>query len=310
MRWLRGLVLVFVLGCGARTDLAVDDAGPCEVLAETCNGRDDDCDRRVDEELGTEVCGVGACRLEQSICRGGAIRACEPGPPSSETCNGVDDDCDTMIDDVDRGRDGIPDCIRIGLLGNAGAYAASDFVGWLHANGSSVERVLTDGESLTRLLLDRFDVVIIDWLTREYSSAEAGIVFEWVSGGGGLMTMTGYDNSPADLTRPNSFLTAFGLRYVAPLIHGGAVTDFSPHPTTDGLASVTFLGGYRVALEGTSGVVTARIAGEPVAVAHERGLGRVYAWGDEWVEFDSEWRAMPMIQLFWADVLSWLAHLR
>ncbi len=78
--------------------------GPCEFEVrpepEVCDGDDNDCDGDVDEvdDLGTAVCGVGACRAEPPICQRGVPVACEPHEPTEERCNGVDDDCDGTID--------------------------------------------------------------------------------------------------------------------------------------------------------------------------------------------------------------------
>jgi hypothetical protein len=37
------------------------------------------------------------------------------------------------------------------------------------------------------------------------------------------------------------------------------------------------------------------------------GSGRAFVWGDEWIEFDSEWMAIPQIPQLWVQVFSWLA---
>src|SRR5439155_7294056 len=84
---------------------------------ETCNGRDDDCDGTVDDNL-TDVwvaqscCPTGSlsdctnttggtrCALGAYACVGG-VRACTGGiAKSPETCNGADDDCNGAVDDV------------------------------------------------------------------------------------------------------------------------------------------------------------------------------------------------------------------
>jgi uncharacterized protein YkwD len=76
------------------------DTGPsCTPSSETCNGRDDDCDGMIDEDLGSSTCGSGPCMRTQMNCVGGALQTCTPSSGSTETCNGVDDDCDGMIDD-------------------------------------------------------------------------------------------------------------------------------------------------------------------------------------------------------------------
>ncbi len=68
--------------------------------AEGCNGLDDDCDGRTDEELGTSMCGVGACITSVPNCVGGRPRRCDPLPPSPELCNLIDDDCDGVVDNL------------------------------------------------------------------------------------------------------------------------------------------------------------------------------------------------------------------
>ncbi|HET8948431.1 MAG TPA: putative metal-binding motif-containing protein, partial [Candidatus Polarisedimenticolia bacterium] len=65
---------------------------------ETCNGRDDDCDAAVDENLGTTTCGLGPCTTSVPACTNGAPTACNPLPPGVETCNNIDDDCDGQVD--------------------------------------------------------------------------------------------------------------------------------------------------------------------------------------------------------------------
>ncbi len=93
---------------------------------EICDGRDNDCDTRVDEGIDTQssiancgrcgnvctfpggnaACNAGVCEL--SGCRPGYVdldhdpmTGCELRctPTGAETCNGVDDDCDGMVDD-------------------------------------------------------------------------------------------------------------------------------------------------------------------------------------------------------------------
>jgi hypothetical protein len=76
--------------------------------AELCNGRDDDCDGRIDETFpdlghscsrgrgGCTTFGVFVCRADGT---GTVCSAPPPNAPQVEVCNGIDDDCDGLIDD-------------------------------------------------------------------------------------------------------------------------------------------------------------------------------------------------------------------
>ena len=45
----------------------------------------------------------------------------------------------------------------------------------------------------------------------------------------------------------------------------------------------------------------------PVAVAQVRNAGKLFIFGDEWIEFDSEWQQIPEIQQLWVNILGWLS---
>jgi len=228
---------------------------------------------------------------------------CLPGPET--VCNRVDDDCNGQVDDVDVGGDGICDCLSVGVFGNPGALASSSFQAWLTARGTTVERVSLDATPLTADLLARYDVILLDWLVRDYSAAEAALLEAFVTAGGGVLAMTGYDGSGVDFQRPNTLLAPFGAAYVAGL-HNGPVTMWEPHPISTGLSSVTFAGGYLIMDAAGTGTVVARLDGGTAGLAIEHGAGRVFVWGDEWIEFDSEWSTMPMITALWTNLFAWL----
>jgi hypothetical protein len=80
--------------------------GSVTPTAERCNGADDDCDGRVDEDFNVGAScssGSGTCRRDgQYVCTadGGGTRCnALAAPPAPETCNGVDDDCDGAVDE-------------------------------------------------------------------------------------------------------------------------------------------------------------------------------------------------------------------
>lgn len=231
---------------------------------------------------------------------------CAPVAAQERSCDGLDDDCNGFIDDIDEGGDGICDCLSIAIVGTPGSLANSQFEQWLIDRGTSTERI--DPLLVDAAALAPYDVIILDQLTREYAPAEAMVFDDWVNAGGGLMAMTGHTASPVSAQQwPNGILGPMGLVYQGALLNG-PVTDFSPHPTTMGLTSVTFLGGFEVAatIPGQSEVV-ARLPGMvPAAQAQERGAGKVFMWGDEWIEYDSEWAALPEIAQLWTNIFEWL----
>ncbi len=83
--------------------------------AETCDGRDNDCDGDTDEALAAATCdlinefgtcvGTVECTAGRPICVGRA--------PAAEVCNGADDNCDGNTDEglADQDEDGKADCI-------------------------------------------------------------------------------------------------------------------------------------------------------------------------------------------------------
>lgn len=87
---------------------------------EVCNGRDDDCDGAIDEDL-VRPCGNN-CGPGTERCVGGQWRDCTAPKPRPESCNGEDDDCDGTVDE--------------GELCSSGMYCA---------HGSCRPRPQTDG---------------------------------------------------------------------------------------------------------------------------------------------------------------------
>jgi len=232
--------------------------------------------------------------------------ACVPVSADERACDGIDDDCNGFVDDIDVGMDGICDCLAIGIIGTSGSLAASQFQQWLIDRGSSAERI--DPALVDAAVLDAYDVVILDQLTRAYTPAETAAFDAWVTGGGGLMSMTGHTANPVSAQQwPNGILGPMGLEYQGSL-RDGPVTDFLPHPITAGLTSVTFLGGFEVVatIPGQSEVIARLPGAVPAAQAQERGAGKVFVWGDEWIEYDSEWAALPEITQLWVNIFDWL----
>ncbi|MCB9638860.1 MAG: VWA domain-containing protein [Myxococcales bacterium] len=69
---------------------------------EICNGLDDDCDGKTDENI-TQACS-GPCGAGVQVCQNGNFGTCSTArQPSPEVCDGVDNDCNGQIDDGNPG---------------------------------------------------------------------------------------------------------------------------------------------------------------------------------------------------------------
>lgn len=97
-----------IVGCAVEpgysdVDTDCDDQDPYNApgFEEVCDGADNDCDNRVDENV-LARCGQGWC---ERLARSCDPDSCTPGDPSPETCNAFDDDCDGEIDEDATGCD-------------------------------------------------------------------------------------------------------------------------------------------------------------------------------------------------------------
>ncbi|MDX2018820.1 MAG: MopE-related protein [Deltaproteobacteria bacterium] len=85
------------------------DAGViCVPAAETCNGKDDNCNGLIDDGVLVDVgvvCGsvLGVCKQGVTACEQGRLVCQGETPRAPETCNGLDDDCDGVVDNGNPG---------------------------------------------------------------------------------------------------------------------------------------------------------------------------------------------------------------
>ena len=70
--------------------------GTCVPPAEECNGVDDDCDGKADENL-HRACQT-ACGVGTESCLNGSWQGCTAQEPGEEVCDGKDNDCDGKVD--------------------------------------------------------------------------------------------------------------------------------------------------------------------------------------------------------------------
>jgi hypothetical protein len=279
---------------------------------------------------------LSACLFGQFGLDGGAPEdtgAADAMPDSISVAEAAVSDVEASVPDAEAAVDApsldagtLPDAaglsgLRIGFFGDVGLRPETTLVAFL-VNVATVTRVHTTaqpGGPLTATDLAKFDVVILDQLVRTYTAAEAQVLADWVAGGGGLFSMTGYTGGGDDAARPNSLLAAMGLQYGAFL---GGTSDVVPsvsHPVTQGVAQLLFSGGYEVIVSAYDGGSSAPDGGvdtilakldatHNALIAQEATSGRALVWGDEWIEYDSEFAGNASDRRFWVNAIGWLAH--
>lgn len=101
------VLLVATVACAPVGTVTPAVEGTCEPTQEICDGKDNDCDDTIDEDL-TQSCytgppgteGIGICKAGAQGCTSGEWGPCRGEvTPSSEICDdNLDNDCDGMID--------------------------------------------------------------------------------------------------------------------------------------------------------------------------------------------------------------------
>jgi hypothetical protein len=89
-------------------DLNKSSADGCEyqcpvwptVAVDDCDGVDNDCDGKIDEDFSPKACGQsgGECKQGLESCTGGYVLCVGAVGGKTETCNNKDDDCDGVVD--------------------------------------------------------------------------------------------------------------------------------------------------------------------------------------------------------------------
>ncbi|HEY6724884.1 MAG TPA: hypothetical protein VI197_12690 [Polyangiaceae bacterium] len=228
-----------------------------------------------------------------------------------DLCDRIDNDGNGIVDDVDLGGDGVCDCLRIATLGVPGMWGEGDvFEAWLNSRSNNGAVDLADAV-LTAETLNQYQVIVAQDLSEAhaYSAEEVQALDAWVKAGGGFMTLIGYAD-PDVLDNVNTLLASFGLSYgpdQALPRQGGQtvpVTEWLPHPVTEGITQIGVDNGYVV--QGSGAIASE--AGAQMLIPVETELGHVLAWGDEWITYNSEWTEHPeyQVELFWLNAMKWL----
>lgn len=233
------------------------------------------------------------------------------------TCDGSDDDANGVVDDVDQGKDGVCDCLRVATLGLHGEWGGGNVVsGWLTDRIDGAAEAI-DGEALTETVLSDYHILLIrDVSTNNnpglsFSMAEADALWQWVRDGGGLMTVIGYSDA-TEINNVNRLLEPFSLSYGSEQIVQGnsmatPIGDWFEHPLSVGVTQVGGDNGYPAQGQGTT---FAAQDGYDLGKAAVIGDGHVLVWGDEWITYEDEWADSSTYQVdqFWENALRWLTR--
>jgi hypothetical protein len=95
-----------ICGVGTETCSFTDDGDPLndwinctaqQPTTEVCNGKDDDCDGSIDNNIPATKCSIGPCEGQMQCI--GAKMVCDAQTPSSEICDGNDNNCNGQVDE-------------------------------------------------------------------------------------------------------------------------------------------------------------------------------------------------------------------
>ena len=220
-------------------------------------------------------------------------------------------------------------CINIAEFGKTGTFGAvqgqdgsTAFQQWLNSKSTAVVDVYDTRTTLTPELLAKYQVVILQDLTNTvaygaqsdfwtYSSDEVKAVSDWVNSGGSIISLTGYFSDNAYETGPTNQLLAFsGISYNPDDIMGSCpspglcycwggsipITGWNTaEPMTTGIRSIGALRGRSISAPADA-TIFATFDGKNVAVGAKVGKGRVFAFADEWVTYNSQWNDTALSQ--------------
>jgi hypothetical protein len=224
-------------------------------------------------------------------------------------CDGVDDNLNGIIDDVDKGKDGLCDCLRIGFLGNFASDAGNRtgaFESWLEERSDVPVTHIGARDTLTPELLRELQVLVIGNLSERangagYAPAEVDALRQWVEvDAGGMMSLAGYTAREQDILPTVALLAPTGLSYdyagrgpgvmgvgAPPVLTRGIVA--ADHATLAGISVMGVYNAYPVIGDGT---VLIREGNFNLAMAKTLGAGHVFAFSDEWITQDALWFPM------------------
>jgi hypothetical protein len=222
--------------------------------------------------------------------------------------------------------DGHCTCLNIASIGRpgitgfqagmGGADSTSAFTDWLNSQSSAAVDLITAKPMLTADFLAKYDVVILQWLVDgvstsnmydgtgywTFSADELAALKTWVSQGGGLITLSGYDASAMEIVPVNQVLQAVSdISYGADDVLGATgVYCLGESDPLSGWVQTTPIGKHVTevgAFHGRSvhpgtGIVDCSDATYTYAAHEDVGMGHVFVYTDEWVTYTSQWNGI------------------
>jgi hypothetical protein len=212
--------------------------------------------------------------------------------------------------------------------GSGSSDSTKAFEAFMNGNtkGTATMKMQTTKPSITADFLGQYDVVILQalYLTPydqnqvwSFSSAEASALHDWVSNqGGALIAMAGYfSDMPVELGPLNQLMAPFGITYNSDDIFGqDYCTDnlcycsygsipFDAWINTPDCSAITvnhdgstlgkvgiFRGrSLKCSGDGCNVIAKDPKTGNAIGIGKPVGQGRLFAWGDEWVTYTSQW---------------------
>jgi hypothetical protein len=238
-----------------------------------------------------------------------------------------------------------------------------------YTKGTATMQMLETFTHITDLELSNYDVIILQALYTNpydpnglwaYTAADAAALHDWVNNqGGAVIAMSGYfSDNTIEIQPLNQLLAPFGITYDGDNTY---TTNDCPSTSTWGplcycaYGSIPFANWNSLATDitknlGKVGIFMGRSITCPgsdcqivgtnnvdttaqsniVGVAKVTGKGRVFAWGDEWVTYTSQWGLTPdpqydnattyaqcvgytphtsyTVPQFWYNVFRWVAQ--
>jgi hypothetical protein len=228
-------------------------------------------------------------------------------------------------------------CLAILSLGVTGKFGAgsgsqdntSAFQEFMNTNTSGTAHMdmLTTFTSLTDDLLNRYDVVILQFMGQDvytdygiwkFQQSDADALYKWVNEReGAVIAMSGYSGLTAEVGPLNQLMAPFGISYNTDDIFAQCPDNYcycsyssipfnswigSPEcssitTNSDGspLGKVGIFHGRSINCPGADCNVFAKdpTSGVTVGVGKLVGKGRVFAFADEWVTYTSQWGLAP-----------------